>query len=129
VLRVPNSALRFRPPPEMLASLSKGSGGRGGSDDASAQTGEARGGGGGGRSGAGRRGGGMPTPDRKTVWVLREGKPVPVTFKAGVSDGSLTEIAEGELIPGDQVITGVSGGSTRSNPAQGGGGGAFRRVF
>jgi len=145
VLRVPNSALRFRPPPEMLESLSKGSGGRGGGDDARAQTGDARGGGGG-AAGGGRRGGGggergqggsgargtdgMPAaPDRKTIWVLREGKPVPVTFKAGVSDGSLTEVAEGELSPGDQVITGVSGGSSRSNPGQGGGGGAFRRVF
>ncbi|MCI0659011.1 MAG: efflux RND transporter periplasmic adaptor subunit, partial [Acidobacteria bacterium] len=46
VLRVPNSALRFRPPPEMLASLGKGS--RGGGDDATAQTGDARGAGGGG---------------------------------------------------------------------------------
>jgi len=144
VLRVPNAALRFRPPPEMLASLSKGDGKTGG-DNASAQTGDARGAGGG-AAGGGRRGGGggergaggfgaggtdgRPTaPDRKTVWVLREGKPVPVRFKAGVSDGSLTEVAEGELSPGDRVITGVSGDSTRSNPAQGAGGGAFRRVF
>ncbi len=144
VLRVPNAALRFRPPPEMLASLSRGSGGRGGGGDASAQTSDARSAGGG-VAGGGRRGGGgggrgqgrlgaaagsgMPVAaDRKTLWVLREGKPVPVTFRAGVSDGSLTEIAEGELSPGDRVITGVSGGSIPSNPGQGTGG-AFRRVF
>jgi HlyD family secretion protein len=145
VLRVPNSALRFRPPPEMLASLKReGAGGATGGTDASAQTG-APGGGGGGAQGSGRGGGGrgqrgqggnaagrgsdaLATPDRKTVWVLREGKPAPVIFKAGVSDGSLTEVAEGALSPGDQVITGVSGGSIQSNPGQGTGG-AFRRVF
>ena len=42
----------------------------------------------------------MPAaPDRKTIWVLREGKPVSVTFRAGVSDGSLTEIAEPPRYP------------------------------
>ena len=137
-LRVPNAALRFRPPPEMLASLSKGS--RGSREGGvSAQT--AEGGGAGGRRGGGRGGGGRwrgaagtdgsdtPTPDRKTVWVLRDDKPVRVTFRAGVSDGSLTEVAEGELREGDQVITAVTGGETDSTPARGMGGGGFRRVF
>jgi HlyD family secretion protein len=145
VLRVPNAALRFRPPPEMLARLKAGgAGGASGGSDASAQTGATRrgeggqqgtgeGGAGGAPRGRGRGAnaggaGGLATPDRKTVWVLRDDQPTPVPFRAGVSDGSLTEVAEGELREGDRVITGMSGGSTPSS-SQGGGAGAFRRVF
>ena len=143
VLRVPNAALRFRPPPEMLARLSKGASGKAGPGDASAQT--DNGGGAGRRGGAGRGAGGgwqrgqgrnaaaggtgeLPTPDRKTVWVLRDDQPVPVPFRAGVTDGTLTEVTEGELHEGDQVITGASGGTTPAG-GQAPGGGAFRRVF
>jgi len=143
VLRVPNSALRFRPPPEMLASLKKGGTGKTGGDDASAQTtaapsggaqqGTSGGGTGGARRGRGRGAGmgdagGPATPDRKSVWVLRDGQPTQVPLRAGVSDGSLTEVAEGNLREGDLVITGVSGGSSSSS-SQSSGGGAFRRVF
>jgi len=86
---------------------------------------------GGGRrwGGGGTDGGGeMGTPDRKTIWVLRDDKPVRITFKAGVTDGSVTEIAEGQLREGDQVITAVTGGAEDSRNQQMGGG-AFRRVF
>ena len=41
------------------------------------------------------------TEGQKTVWVLREGKPMPVTITTGVSDGTLTEVTEGALKPGD----------------------------
>jgi HlyD family secretion protein len=142
VLRVPNAALRFRPPPEMLASLKGASRSRG--DGASAQTNEERGGAGA-TQGSGRGGGGRgqrgqvrtaaagaagqpTTPDQKTVWVLRDDRPTPIQFRAGVTDGSLTQVAEGDLREGDRVITGVSGGSS-TNPSQGVGGPAFRRVF
>lgn len=39
------------------------------------------------------------------VYVLRDGKPAPVSVRVGVTDGSFTEI-RGDLKPGDQVITG-----------------------
>lgn len=39
------------------------------------------------------------------VWVLQEGKPVAVPVKAGLSNGRQTEILEGALQPGMQVIT------------------------
>ncbi len=69
-LRVPNAALRFRPPAELLASLSPRRGGRAqGTRGAGAQP---RGGGAPGAAKAARG------TDRKTVWVLRGGKPVPV---------------------------------------------------
>jgi HlyD family secretion protein len=92
VLRLPNAALRFRPPPDMLAA----NGGRQGA----------------GRQGAGARAGaekplqGAAEPrDRRTIWILREGKAAPVRIRTGISDGSVTEVAEGEVEPGDLVIT------------------------
>ncbi len=39
------------------------------------------------------------------VWVLKEGKPVAVPVKTGLSNGRQTEIVEGGLQPGMQVIT------------------------
>jgi HlyD family secretion protein len=41
----------------------------------------------------------------RSVWVLREGRPVAVTIKPGVSDGRMTEVASGALEPGMLVIT------------------------
>ena len=45
--------------------------------------------------------------DRKVVWVRRAGVATPVFFKPGVSDGVVTEVVEGDLQAGDQVITEV----------------------
>jgi len=36
-----------------------------------------------------------PERDRRLVWVLRDGKPKPVAIRTGLSDGSVTEVAEG----------------------------------
>jgi len=44
--------------------------------------------------------------NRGVVWVLRDGKPVRVPVRTGATDGSYTEIIDGELKAGDQVITG-----------------------
>jgi HlyD family secretion protein len=55
--------------------------------------------------GAGAAGGGGGGGDR--VWVLREGKPVPVMVVLGATDGSQTEVVEGELRAGDQVVVDV----------------------
>ncbi len=41
----------------------------------------------------------------KTVWVPRDGQPQAVKVKAGVSNGRMTEILEGDLKAGMQVIT------------------------
>jgi HlyD family secretion protein len=70
VLRVPNAAIRFRPPADMQGKTPPA----------------------------------VPL-DRKVVWVRREGSPTPLFFKPGVSDGVLTEVLEGDLRAGDQVIT------------------------
>jgi HlyD family secretion protein len=97
VLLVPNTALRFTPASTSTnggaAGAAKGGGivssliprGRPGAPKtATAATG----------SGAARR-----------VWVLRDGQPVAVAIKPGVSDGRMTEVTSTELQPGMLVIT------------------------
>ncbi|WP_394837607.1 efflux RND transporter periplasmic adaptor subunit [Pendulispora rubella] len=42
--------------------------------------------------------------DRKTLWVLRNGNAVPVRVHVGLSDGTYTEIVNGDLQEGDQPI-------------------------
>jgi HlyD family secretion protein len=105
VLRVPSAALRFLPPPELLAEAGLGPAvakkvhkklkphapvpgmhaatDPGEPDDAPA-------------------GGVAP---RRTVWALREGRLVPVPIETGVADGSLVEVRGGELAEGDTVVT------------------------
>jgi HlyD family secretion protein len=117
VLRVPNAALRFRASPDLLASLGK-------SDGARANGAQARGGSGG--EGRGRR---DEAPDKRRIWVLREGQPEVVPVTVGVSDGSLTEIASDRVREGDQVITDVVAANGARPGAPVGGGGGFRRMF
>jgi len=95
VLRVANSALRFRPSKEVLRALR-------GPDDAGAPAGapgteppKAR---------------GERNPEQRTLWCMRGGQFAPVTVKVGVSDGTLTEITDGDLKEGDEVVTDVRGG-------------------
>jgi HlyD family secretion protein len=111
-LRIPNAAMRFRPPAELLAQLKPGAaGGR----PAQANGAEAAQAGGGPRRPPTAAAG---STDRKSVWVLREGNPQQVYIRTGVSDGSLTEVAEGDLHEGDLLITDMS---TGSGSAQAGG--------
>jgi hypothetical protein len=60
--------------------------------------------------------------------VLRGPTPTPVRVRAGVSDGTNTEIETSELHEGDRVVTDAefSGGDKSGQPA---GAGAFRRMF
>ncbi len=46
-----------------------------------------------------------PERDRRVIWVLRDGAPTPLVIKTGLSDGSVTEIAEGDLREGDALVT------------------------
>jgi HlyD family secretion protein len=155
VLRVPNAALRFRPPDAAGgrggpngARAGRG-GGPGGAANASAAT-EGRAGG---RRGAGRdstrvrggggrdsTGGGAPERKPATIYVLgADGKPTPVRVLTGITDGTYTEVRSRELTAGQEVVVGAI---TRANPetmaappglggrpAGGGGGGGRRRGF
>ncbi len=70
----------------------------------------------------GRRG---AAPGERTVWVVRPDGPAPVTVKTGISDGVFTEVSEGALAPGDEVVTDTSGSSS----ARPGGMAGHRRPF
>jgi HlyD family secretion protein len=120
VLRVPNAALRFQPPPE-LAHAGAGGGGE-----------RPAGGGGGARppgAGGGHRGhpGGGEGSDRRTLWVLRGPTPSPFRVRVGVTDGVTTEIENPDLREGDRVVTDAdTSGDGKGQPA---GANAFRRMF
>lgn len=120
VLRVPNAALRFRPP--VAEGEEKGS--TRGANQAQSQR----------RSGGarGRQGG---RPAGQTVYVLEEGgkdseKPElrEVRIATGLTDGRFTQVSSvlsGELKPGDTVVTGLATVKTEqtagTNPMMGGG--------
>ena len=45
-----------------------------------------------------------------------EGKPKPVTLRLGITDGTYTEILEGELKDGQEVIVAATTGSAPPRP-------------
>lgn len=54
------------------------------------------------------------------VWVLSgNGKPVAVRVKTGITDGNFTEVTDGNLREGDQIITGIE---SKEKPSSTGGG-------
>jgi len=58
-------------------------------------------------------------PGRQTrVWVLAHRKVTPVTITTGLSDGTWVEVAQGDVQPGDRVVT----DEVRGAGSQGGGG-------
>ena len=57
----------------------------------------------------------------RVVWTLRNGVLHGVQVKTGLSNGLLTEITEGELPPGAEVVTGVSAAAMTSGGKSGGG--------
>jgi HlyD family secretion protein len=106
VLRVPNAALRFVPPEDVLASLAQ-SRERTGANRAQEERPE------------GARAGRPANMTR--VWTLENGQLKPVRVRTGVSDGVITAVLEGELADGATVVTGVAAstmtaGSTASSP-------------
>jgi HlyD family secretion protein len=60
-------------------------------------------------SGASGASGKPKDPDRKMLWKLVDGKPQPVFVKVGLTDGSSTQLVDGKLEPGDQLITEIQG--------------------
>lgn len=101
-------------------------GGQGAGGAAPAQGGTAGGGtGGGGGEGGGRqrRGNTGQRQDAGVVWVLDSSKNlVPVAVKTGVTDFTFTELKEGKLEPGAQLVIGQS--SNRASTTQSGAPGA-----
>jgi HlyD family secretion protein len=63
----------------------------------------------------------------RTLYVLRDGAPVAVKIKAGLTDGTNTEVVEGELAEGDVVITGDGSAPVPAGGGLPGGGNNQRR--
>jgi len=120
-IKIPNAALRFKPSREQIMALMEKFGmrqgghhrGMHGSGAGSGDwSGRAEGGPMGGMGGMG--GGGAPSNvkgpnDKKVVWKLVDGKPKMVFVKLGLTDGSSTQLLDGDLQPGDQLITEIQG--------------------
>jgi HlyD family secretion protein len=123
VLRVPNAALRFKPPTDNA----KGEGRSGGGGGGDAMQRAARSGGGRGPAGAagqmpGRRGG--AASKAQTVYILdAEKKLKPVEIRTGITDGRMTQIISGPLKEGDAVVIGVATSKVEGPPPMGGPGG------
>jgi HlyD family secretion protein len=109
VLAVPNTALRFRPPPALAGSGSAATGGRRHpKEDAGAPS---------------------DAPEAKTIWVMRGGTPQAVQIHVGLSDGAVTEVVDGDVQEGDAIVTDSQSGDAPSPAPSGGGTPAMRRMF
>jgi HlyD family secretion protein len=58
----------------------------------------------GGRAGDASAASGVGT-DRRSLWVMRGTKPVQVQVRTGLTDGTVTEILEGDIHEGDLIVT------------------------
>jgi len=99
VLKIPNQALRFKP------ALGKGG------ERASGQTAvaaEKRDGGGKSGLSEGRGRDGSERRAKPTVWVRSpQDEPTPLEIRTGITDGTYTELLEGAVTEGEEVITGL----------------------
>jgi len=117
VIKLPNAALRFKPTRDQIMALMERFGGGG-------PPGPGGPGGGWQRAAAGaptgmpppppEMGGGpaMPASDHEMIWKLAGDRPQIVPVKLGLTDGSMTQLLEGAIEPGDALITEVQGVST-----------------
>jgi HlyD family secretion protein len=133
VLRVPNAALRFTPPQDVLQAVMKEMAGRigarrsgqGGPSDAAAQ---ARGTdaqraifGAGGRAAGQRR-------QANRVWVQdKDGKLHMIFIRPGITDNTYTEVLQSDLKEGEEVIIGFLGPNQTNTTNQGRPGMMFMR--
>jgi HlyD family secretion protein len=129
VLRVPNAALRFKPPQDKDADKKAGAqgSGAGSAERRAAQSAE-----GGGLAGAARQLGrrGPASKKMQTVYILGPDKKLkPVEIRTGISDGRFTQVLEGGLKAGDIVVIGLATSKVEGPPPMGGGqgGGGGRR--
>jgi HlyD family secretion protein len=99
VLKVPNAAIRFRPPQS--------------SDDKPAKSKRSE-------SDKSGRGNGRPDPSSSTIYVLKNGELKAIPIKTGASDGKMVQVTGEGVTEGMEVVTGVKGES-------GGGGGGSRK--
>jgi HlyD family secretion protein len=131
VLRIPSAALRFRPPPDLLAAADALPPGQTLSHKKAHKKDKAKD-----KDKDVAVGGGAPTSEAapppadprstaaarppRTVWALRGERPVEVPVHIGVADGSRVEVVDGDLREGDVLITdAVSRGDRAEAKAEG----------
>ena len=113
-LAVSNAALRFRAPPALAGSAASSAPadshrhGRGAAQAAEADA-----------------------PEARSLWVMRGATPQAVGVHTGLSDGTVTEVVDGELNEGDQVVVDSVSGDTAAAPSTAlpGASPAMRRMF
>jgi HlyD family secretion protein len=118
VLRIPNSALRFRPTADLLDAKAPGAPGAGGPG------GGAPGAGGGAAGAGGRapRGAGAGAADGKgggrwaKAYTPAGQKVTTVRFRPGIADDEFTEVLMGGLHEGDEVVVEATGGAAGAAP-------------
>ncbi len=118
VLRIPNSALRFKPDTGQAPATSTAAGGGARAAGGAGATPAPSGGGergmagfGGGRGMSGAAGmmpRGQAAPKRQTVYLLDANKKLkPAQIRTGISDGHYTQVVDGEVKAGDNVVVGL----------------------
>jgi HlyD family secretion protein len=107
VLVIPNIAIRFRPPGEKneAEELLRRDKSRAAAPVGTRRTSRAGGGG----------GGGLRGNRSVTIYVLAEDKARPVQVQLGITDGSRTEVVDGELSEADRVIIGTATAGAAGN--------------
>ncbi len=110
VLVIPNAALRFKMTDEISAALEKQKNdSKDGPKDAGASE----------KKPAGGIKDASSTPANvKTIWIMRSGRPVQVVIKTGITDGSMTEIIEGDVKDGDEAVADASIGKAAPKTKQ-----------
>ena len=104
VLTIPNMAIRFKPPDQKneAQELLRQEQSRAAPTVGARKTSRSPGGAGGGGGRGGRR---------ISIYLLRNGQAEPVEVQLGITDGSKTELRDGELKENDPVIIGVASGT------------------
>jgi HlyD family secretion protein len=107
VLAIPNAAMRFKLPAEAHSAIAPASSPAAslsvtaaGSEPSPASSSPSR--------FRGKRGPKEGETPARTVYVLRNGRPEGIDFQVGLSDGTVSEVASGDLREGDAVITEAS---------------------
>ena len=115
-LAIPNAVLRFHAPPSLAGSTG----------DKKAERGD--------RAGRGDKGARGDKGDKRdkgdtsedvggggtTVWVLRGATPEPVRVHVGLSDGTVTELVDGEVHEGDELVVEMIEPAASGGPGAGG---------
>jgi HlyD family secretion protein len=115
VLKIPNAALRFRPPEgtaggktNVTSAAASPVGGQSGMGRRSGEGGRGGGDGAGGHQRGERR-------SARTIYLLKDGKPQPVPIKTGITDGLFTEVTEG-LNENNEIIISATSKQASATP-------------